>query len=175
MKITVAILLLSAFVFASCNSSTSTSTTTPTGGSGVPSSSNTMIVTFNGTTDTLVATAVDTTISGVKNIIVAGAGTAGIAVGFTLTNITATGSYSVGPISLNGISPYFATMDCVDKSGNTYLSPTPGAGVASVGTITITSITDTTIQATFNASPLTLRNGTTTVSLTNGGVYAKFY
>jgi hypothetical protein len=180
MKLHIAILFLGAFVFASCKMSTSPNST----GGTVPTTANTMYITVGGVTDTLFVTGVDTTYDGIKAIAVGGAGGAGgVASGVTasiaLANITTAGSYKVGTLSLNGISPFYVVMEysTTDKNGttSTYTSPTsPSLTTASVGNVTIDTITNSSIQATFNGT-LTLQNGTATVTITNGGVNAMIH
>jgi hypothetical protein len=177
MKINIAILILTAFVFASCKTSTSPSTTT-TGGSGVPSTANTMIITVGGTTDTIYVTGIDSTVSGVKTIIVGGVNAAGIGVTIDLVNITAAGTYNIGPVTGSITSPGWVVMtySISSKSGNatTYTSPQqPGVGTSSVGSISITTLSSSSLEATFYGT-LTLQNGSTTVTITSGGVNATF-
>ncbi len=171
MKIKIAILLLSAGGFASCSTST-----TPTPSNYVPTTPNTMYVTINGVTDTLTAYAVDTTYAGVQGIgIVGGNVVTGINYDIAIATLASTGNYNVG--SLIGIPPGYVIMNCTrDSSGTavTYTSPTtPSLTTKSVGTLTVTAISSTSIQATFNGT-LTLQNGTSTISITNGGVNANF-
>ena len=178
MKINIAILFLGAFIFASCKSSTSPSSGT------VPPANNTMYITANGSTDTLHASAADTTYDGIKAILVGGVGQAGTSVagvgaGFFLVNITSTGSYPVGTISVSNPTSYIVMVySYTDTSGKLvkYSSSTsPTIGAASAGTVTITAISSTSIQATFNGT-LTLQsgNGPSTITITNGGVNATF-
>ena len=114
-----------------------------------------MIVTIDGQIDTLVATAKQTTSSGVTNITVAGAGSKGSGAGFTLVNITGTGTYNVGTVTYNGSSIQTVVMvdsykDAAGQSAN-YTSPTV-PGTTAVGTVTVTTLTSTSIIATFNGT-----------------------
>jgi hypothetical protein len=168
MKLHLAILILLAFVFASCKTSTA-----PAPASYVPTANNTMYVTVNGVTDTLTASAYDTTYSGVKGIDIAGANTAGMAVNILITTLSSTGSYGIGSVNISPAG-YVILSYSQQSSGSlvTYTSPTqPTLTTSSVGTLDITAFSATSIQATFNGT-LTLQNGTSTVTITNGGVNA---
>jgi hypothetical protein len=179
MKINIAILLLTACFFASCKSSTS-----PTSTSNIPSTPNTMVVTVSGKTDTLIARAADTTIYGIKGTGVAGAGASGttksgFAAGFVLGNITSTGTYNVGTVaSLSNPLAYVVIFySYTDATGNLVKYSTPTTpGTSSVGTVTITTLTATNIQGTFNGT-LTLQSGSgpQTDTIINGGVNATIY
>ncbi|HEY3875748.1 MAG TPA: hypothetical protein VGM92_09745 [Candidatus Kapabacteria bacterium] len=166
------ITLISAGIFASCNNSTA-----PANTSTIPTTPNTMVITVGGVTDTLVATAYDTSYSGVKGIVVTGVGLSGVNVSILLANITTTNSYNVGSLSISGTSPVYVVMSYtafVNGTTTTYTSPTnPTAAFTPVGTLTVAALTSTNIQAAFNAT-LTQQNGTATVSITNGGVNATF-
>jgi hypothetical protein len=171
MKITIAILFLAAFAFGSC---TTTSSPGPT--SNVPTAANTMYITVNGATDTLVASAYDTTSSGVKGIDIGGVNAAGMAVNITIATISSTGSYDIGKVNLSPAGYVILSYAYRNSSGTvvTYTSPTqPTLTSSSVGNLTITSISSSNVQATFSGT-LTLQNGTSTVTITNGGVNANF-
>src|ERR1700722_19714617 len=113
MKINIVILLLTAFVFASCKSSTA-----PTPSSYVPTTANTMYLTVNGVTDTLTATADDTTVSGAKGIaIVAANVTTGVNYNIAIATFASTGNYDVGSVSL--IPPGYVIMSYTRDSSGT--------------------------------------------------------
>jgi hypothetical protein len=181
MKLHIAILLLAAGVFASCKSNSTSSNSNNNnnnGGGTVPTTPNTIVFTANGTTYTDTCIAVKTTASGVTSISVGGgSGTANQGIGFSLSNESSTGvGYEVGPITLNGNSASFATMEySFNTSGDSGAYSSPVSGGSSVGTITIASISATSIQATFNGTLTLLKgNGPSTISITNGGVNANF-
>ncbi len=181
MKLHIAILLLAAGVFASCKSSSTSPSTNNNnnGGGSVPTTPNTIVFTANGTTYTDTCIAVKTTASGVTSITVGGgSGTPNQGIGFSLSNESSTGvGYEVGPITLNGTSASFATMEYSFKNttGDSGAYSSPVNGGSSVGTITIASISSTNIQATFNGTLTLLKgNGPSTMSITNGGVNANF-
>jgi hypothetical protein len=171
MKINIALLLLTVTVFASCKMSTSA---TPS--SYVPTTTNTMIFTVGGVTDTLQATADDTTVNGVKGIGIVGVNAkTGVGFNIAIATISSTGNYDVGSVSLSPAG-YVILTYTKDSSGTilTYTSPTqPTLTSTSVGSLDITAISSASVQATFNGT-LTLQNGTSTVSITNGGVNANF-
>jgi hypothetical protein len=181
MKINIAIFLVAAFAFGSCKSNSTSSSSNNNnnngGGGSVPSTPNTMVFTANGTTYTDTCYAVQTTASGISNITVGGgSGSPDQGLGFSLINESAVGtSYNVGPISINGSSTSYATMEYSfnNKSGDSGSYSSPIAGTSSVGTITITSLSATNIQATFNGTLTLLKgNGPSTITITNGGVNA---
>ncbi len=171
MNIRIAILFLMTLVFASCKMSTS-----PTPASDVPTAANTMYLSINGVTDTLTAYATDTTYDGASGIAIVGANaTTGINYDIAIATFASTGNYAVGSVSV--IPPGYVIMSCTrDSSGTaiTYTSPTqPSLTTKSVGTLTVTAISKTSVQATFNGT-LTLQNGAATISIANGGVNANF-
>jgi hypothetical protein len=179
MKINIAILFLAAFFFSSCKSnstSTSSNNNNNNGGGGVPTTANTMVYTAGGVTYTDTAYAIKNTSSNITTIAVAGgSGSPNQGLGFGLVNETTTGTYTVGPITLNGTSPSYSTMEYSFKNttgdSGSYSSPT--AATSSVGNITVTSISATNIQATFNGTLTLLKgNGPQTIVITNGGVNA---
>jgi hypothetical protein len=169
MNIRIGILLLTATVLGSCKMSTS-----PSSGN-VPTTANTMYITVGGVTDTLKASAVDTTVNGVKGISIGGVGLAGVAVNIGIATISSTGTYKIGQVNISPAG-YVILSYSKDTTGGleTYTSPTnPSLTSSSVGTLTITAISSSSVQATFNGT-LTLQNGTATISITNGGVNANF-
>ena len=172
MKLHIAILFITAFVFASCKTSTA-----PTPASDVPTASNTMYLTVNGVTDTLTAYAHDTTISGVKGIGIVGVNVlTGINYNIAIATISSTGNYDVGTISVLPAG-YVIMSYTRDSSGTaiTYTSPTqPSLTTKSVGTLSIIGISTSSIQATFNGTLTSQSNSAVTVSITNGGVNANF-
>ncbi len=179
MKIKIAILLLAAGVFASCKSSTSSTSsndsTNNNGGGGAPA--NTMYVTTGGKTDTLTASGHSSSAGGISSVSVVGASLASTGAGFTLENISSKGTYDVGTVSYTGgtISGVFAMVySYKDAQGNSVTYSSPANGTTSVGSLTITSISSTAIQATFSNCTLTLQsgNGPQTVLLTSGSVNA---
>ena len=132
-----------------------------------------MTVTVDGTAYSWTATAHRTSIGGQTSITVAGADTSGSGKGggFTLSNISATGTYDVGTVIINGTSAQTVTMVYTPDNNTQYTSPL--TGTTSVGKVTVTELTTTSIKATFNAT-LTKQSGTgaNTVTLTNGSVNA---
>ncbi len=181
MKLHIAILFVAAFAFGSCksNSTSTTSGNNNGGGGNVPSTPHTIVFTVNGTTYTDTnAYAVQTSVPGIMSITVAGGndGTTAGGLGFALINESTVGtSYAVGPVTFSGTAETYATMDYGfnNNSGDTGTYSSPIAGTTSVGNITITSLSATNLQATFNGTLTLLKgNGPSTMTITNGGVNA---
>jgi hypothetical protein len=177
MKTNIAILFLAAFVFASCNStSTSTSNNNNNGGGG-GAPANTMYITVGGKTDTLVVIATKTTSSNQTVISVSGGNTAGVGSGFSLTNISSAGTYSVGVIGYSG-GTISGVPDMLysykDNSGSSVSYVTSSTGTTSDGTLIVTAISATSVQATFSNCTLTLQSGSgpQTAIITSGSVNA---
>ena len=178
MKLHIAILLLLAFVFASCKLNTS-----PTSSSYIPTTANTMIFTVSGNTDTLHATADDTTIYGIKGTGVVGLGASGtsksgFAAGIVLGNITSTGTYNVGAVTTsNPLTDVLIVYSYVDTTGNPvkYSTPETPSPLPSnaVGVVTIDTLTATSVVGTFNGTlNLQSGNGPQSVTISNGGFRA---
>ena len=175
MKLHIAILFLSVFAFAACKLSTS-----PTSSSYVPTTANTMIFTVSGNTDTLHATADDTTIYGIKGTGVVGLGASGttksgFGCGIILGNVTSTGTYNVGAVTTSSpLTDVVIYYSYVDTTGNPVKYSTPSTpGFSSVGTVTIDTLNASSVVGTFNGT-LTLQsgNGPQTVVISNGGFRA---
>jgi hypothetical protein len=177
MKINIAILFLLTFAFASCKMSTS-----PTPSSYIPANANTMIFTVSGATDTLYATADDTTIYGIKGTGIVGVGASGtnksgFGCGIILANITSTGTYNVGAVTGVSLADVLIYYSYADANGNPvkYSTPETPSPISSnaVGTVTIDTLTATSVVGTFNGI-LTLQsgNGPTTDTISNGGFRA---
>jgi hypothetical protein len=168
MKINIAIVLLAASVFASCksNSTSSSSNNNNNNGGGAPA--NTMYITANGKIDTLGTQGTTTTTSGNSVTTITGGNTFGTSCALTLENISTPGTYTVvaGGLSIpaNEVGIVFITPDSYGD---------PERYTSATGTLTISSISTTAIQATFNASFfLQAGNGANRDTITNGVVNA---
>ena len=182
MKLHIAILFLAASVLASCSHTTTphspNDSTNNNNGGGVPATINTMVVTVTGETHTMMTTATNTTASGTTTIGVTGyEARTETGTGITITNISDTGTYDVGTTIVTGstVSGIVLTYAYRDGASNSYLYSSPTSGTTSAGTLTVTAISPTTLQGTFNGT-LTREtgNGPATIVLTNGGMNVTF-
>ena len=174
-------LSLSVLLLASCGCKSSDTTgtnnnTTNDDGGKVPTAINTMDVTVNGTAFIgWSAIAQKVTSSGSTSINVVGSDVTVQGLTFTLRNISTTGTYDVGLVLTNGTTVSDVIMTCTTQDGNgaPVLYANPPAETESVGKLTVTELTATSIKATFHATlPLRNGNGPSTVTITKGGVYA---
>lgn len=160
---------LSALMFISCSKDSDT-TGTNNGGGSVPSTSNTMTVTIDGTAYTLTAFGIKVTNGGNTAITIAGSDASGKVVGLSLSNISAAGTYDVGTFDPATSTGANMTYQYNDGSGNGVAYATL-AGLTSVGKLTITELTATSMKGTFNATLTKISgSGANTVVITKGGV-----
>lgn len=156
--------LIVAGIFASCKSTSTSSNNNNSGGT----PANTMYITTGGKIDTLGASGTTTTNSGKTTTTITGANTFGTSCAITLGNISSTGTYNVVSGGLS-IPPNEAGIVFMIPGGN----GVPDEYTSSAGTLTISSISSTAIQATFNATFfLQAGSGANRDTITNGAVNA---
>ncbi len=169
------LICIGAVAISSCSKSSNPTSTNNNNGADT-TSNGTMKITVDGTAYVLTtATAHTTATSGLRTVTVAGAdNVTGRGCGFTLTNISGVGTYDIAT-SFSGSTPQvvFMTYEYKDASGNSVSFASPNTG-ASVGKITITEMSTTTLKATFNGT-LTNTSGSGTTTITNGIINATFY
>ncbi len=168
------LICIGAVAISSCSKSSNPTSTNNNNGADT-TSNGTMKITVDGTAYVLTtATAHTTATSRLRTVTVAGADVTGKGCGFTLTNISGVGTYDIAT-SFSGSTPQvvFMTYEYKDASGNSVSFASPNTG-ASVGKITITEMSTTTLKATFNGT-LTNTSGSGTTTITNGIINATFY
>jgi len=168
------ILVLSLVAFTSCKSDSTSSNNNGSnnnGGGSVPTTSNTMTYTADGTSYTQTAMGIKVNAGGQSTLTIAGADATGRGTGFTLTNISGTGSHDVGLMGMSGTTPSMIIMNYTYVNGiDTVQYSTPTTMLSSVGKLNITEMTATTFKGTFDATLTKLKGatGAATVHLVGG-------
>jgi hypothetical protein len=179
MKQLLSILLLSALLLDSCSKSstpTSTNNNNNNNGGNGGASTNQVVATVNGTAVTFktLGTSGNGTYAGGYIAFAAGArdSATGQTIAFGGGGFVSTGTYDIGTKNLSPVYGFGLTYSAKDNYGNTMNYGTNSSTYAKVGSITISSISATNAQGTFNAT-LPLISGPSgspsTVTITNGG------
>jgi hypothetical protein len=141
---------------------------------GVPSSSNTLTATIDGTDYKSVSTTGSKFVFALDTSFIVTSTLTNGTVELNINGYTTAGTYPIGP--LDNSNRYnlikYSYFDSSSFEAISYQTPAAAPGITEVGSVTITELTDTSLKATFNATLTHTKgsSGAETIRITNTGV-----